>query len=194
MEVYNFSAPLALLLAVGGVVTCGNCWKIDLHDLARHNRIEHDASLAHGDAPPGCPYAPTTADGARTQELLDITSASYLTFEDFAHARAVRDRQCIKSLDWLHTKIAYGEAVLTLKVFGQDNHSAEDSDAPKTESPRNSDSAQFRVPKPWLSQWFGEDRLPEGWTKPLKRIRLRSVASVSRKIAQEVRSLEEKDP
>lgn len=180
---------MALLLAAGGVVTCGNCWKIDLHDLARHNRIEHDASLVHADAVPGCPFASTKADNARTQELLDITPAEYLTFEDLAHARALRDQQNSKSLDWLHTKIARGEIILTLKTLGEDISDTEDEHRPSKDISDHQTYSNLRVPKLYLSQWFGQDKLPDGWKRPVKRIQLRDVASGSRNLAREVRSL-----
>lgn len=45
MQVYGLSGPMAAVLAGGGVVQCGNGFKVDLGALAAHNKIEHDASM-----------------------------------------------------------------------------------------------------------------------------------------------------
>jgi len=45
MGVYGLSGPFATVLAGGAVVKCGNGFKLNLGDLAAHNKLEHDASL-----------------------------------------------------------------------------------------------------------------------------------------------------
>jgi len=45
MEVYGLSGPFAATLAIGGVVKCGNGFRVNLGDLAAHNSIEHDGSM-----------------------------------------------------------------------------------------------------------------------------------------------------
>jgi len=45
MEVYGISTPFAALLAGGAIAKCGNGFKLDLGDLAAHNKLEHDASM-----------------------------------------------------------------------------------------------------------------------------------------------------
>ena len=58
-DVYNLSLPLALFLSLVGFLLCGHgFFRLDLDGLAAHNRIEHDGSLAHGDAAPGQRFAP----------------------------------------------------------------------------------------------------------------------------------------
>jgi Peroxidase, family 2 len=51
MEVYGLSGPFATVLAGGGVIKCGNGFRLNLEDLAAHNKIEHDGSMV-GLAPP----------------------------------------------------------------------------------------------------------------------------------------------
>lgn len=53
MEVYNVSGPFAAILAGGGVITCGNGFRLNLADLAAHNKIEHDASMVNLESPAG---------------------------------------------------------------------------------------------------------------------------------------------
>jgi hypothetical protein len=82
-EHYNISLPLAIVLSLGGTLTCGRHFKIDLQDLARHNVIEHDASLTHANASPEGRYAPVAVDKALLQHLLDVSRDSeILTFDD----------------------------------------------------------------------------------------------------------------
>lgn len=47
MEVYGLSSPFATVLAGGGVVQCGNGFRLNLGDLAAHNKIEHDGSMVN---------------------------------------------------------------------------------------------------------------------------------------------------
>ncbi|KAL0948864.1 hypothetical protein HGRIS_008984 [Hohenbuehelia grisea] len=57
---YNLSTPLAYVLSFGGWILIHryNLFsKITLHDIARHNRVEHDASLVHRDTEVGTNYA-----------------------------------------------------------------------------------------------------------------------------------------
>jgi hypothetical protein len=76
-KVYNLSAPLAYFLTIVGLFVCGTGppWRrtLDLAQLARHNALEHDASLGHADASPGARYAPITVD----PHLLEAFQASF---------------------------------------------------------------------------------------------------------------------
>ncbi|TFY72975.1 heme-thiolate peroxidase [Dentipellis fragilis] len=145
-EGYNISLPLAALLSIVGVVTCGNGWRADLEDFAKHDRIEHDGSLTHADAQPGDRYAPIAVDESLLQHLLDVSSdARGLSFEDLVKGRAARDDSLAKPLGLIHAAIARGEVALTFETFRGDG--------------------EF-VPKQSIQQWFGEDRLPDGWTRP----------------------------
>ncbi|KAG9078271.1 hypothetical protein FS749_009746, partial [Ceratobasidium sp. UAMH 11750] len=106
----------------------------------QHNKIEHDASLAHQDA----------ADGDNlhvskplVEELVaDSSNGQGLTLADFARARARREARLPGGkLDSRHEKFAYGETVLAVKVVG--------------------DGQQLGVDA--AKSWFGEERLPSGW-------------------------------
>ncbi|KAI0268206.1 Cloroperoxidase [Gloeopeniophorella convolvens] len=164
-ESYRVSLPMATILSIVGTYMCGRHFKIDLEDLARHNVIEHDASLTHANAPPDGHYAPTSVDKELLQHLLDTSKDhEYLTFDDLVQARAARDATLDRPLSSLHGVIARGEIALTVQTLG--------------------DSAG-RIPKRYIQEWFGEQRLPHGWSKPADAIGLVSTT----KIAERVRSL-----
>ncbi|KAH9177618.1 Cloroperoxidase [Lactarius sanguifluus] len=99
-EGYGLSTPLAHLLVHGGIFLLGQIGAFGLNDLARHNRIEHDASLVHDD---------TKAEDGRV-----------LTAEDIARARVERESQC-PALSSLHAEVARGEMAIALGLFGQEN-------------------------------------------------------------------------
>ncbi len=98
-----------------------------LHDLARHNRTEHDASITHPNMPAGDEYAPTEQDPALFDAFVrDARPApgpsqkgvlSYGT-EDIARVRARREAQPGTRIDAIHQEIARGESALVLGVFG----------------------------------------------------------------------------
>src|ERR1700730_18746890 len=64
-EVYNLSLPMSSILttsALAAAIRNRGSLKIDLHDLALHNLVEHDSSLAHDDVAPGAKFAPTVVN------------------------------------------------------------------------------------------------------------------------------------
>jgi len=168
-EVYNLSYPLAIILATVGMVFCGKWWslpwKIDLHDLAQHNRIEHDCSLTHPDAAQGAKYAPNHVSFTLLERLLDVGKADHLHMNDFIAARIKRALDDPKPLDAVHKEIAHGEAALTMLVLGT--------------KPVGDPDSKIAVPRNFIYQWFGEDRLPDGWSRPSKQIGLRETVSLS---------------
>lgn len=182
-NVYKLSTPLALLLAIVGFLTCGHLTgsglstrlHLDLHDLARHGRIEHDGSLGHADTHTGSKYAPTTPDPALVKQLLDASAkvssaeSGTLTLEDLSHARAERDKQISKPLDAIHAEIARGEVALTFRTFAD---------------------AHGKVSKAWLAQWYGEDRLPDDWVAPQEEIGLVNTMKISSAVKEEVEKIE----
>jgi hypothetical protein len=125
---------------------CGRYLKIDLHDLARHNRIEHDGSLTHADTIPGGLYAPVHVDKDLLQHLLDVSkNRDFLSIDDFVAVRAARDATLSRPLSGVHNAISRGEIAMTVQLFGDpDGH----------------------VPKRFIEEWFGDQRLPCGWFKP----------------------------
>ncbi|KAF8484712.1 Cloroperoxidase [Russula ochroleuca] len=145
-EYYNVSLPLAILLSIGGTLKCGRHFKIDLEDLARHNVIEHDASLTHADALPGDRYAPVDVDKELLQHLLDSSrNHDVVTFDDLVTVRANRDATLRRPFTRAHGIIARGEVALTVQTLGDE---------------------EGNMPKKYIQEWFGEERLPHGWTKP----------------------------
>ncbi|KAH9951679.1 Cloroperoxidase [Amylocystis lapponica] len=186
--VYHISLPLALLLAVVGVFKCGNWWRwtVDLHDLARHNIIEHSGSLVHADAPPHDTFAPTTVDQSMLQQVLHITRNHFLTLRDLARVRAMRNAALSVPLDTLHAEISRGEVVLTLDTLGV----ASPRNVPDRKDSDYADSNLPTVPKEYVSEWFGQERLPDGWSRPKTAIGLISVVLQSRKVSGMVAALQ----
>ncbi|CAE6538898.1 unnamed protein product, partial [Rhizoctonia solani] len=81
-EVYGLSYPLAAMLSIGAILSCGSNGKVDLAQLAKHNKIEHDGSLAHLDLADGdnknvCPRLVNELVG-------DSTDGQGLSFPDLA--------------------------------------------------------------------------------------------------------------
>ncbi|KAF8145786.1 Chloroperoxidase, partial [Mycena galopus ATCC 62051] len=196
--VYNLSLPLALLLTLAGFLTCAKfsmnsstpetqsssippkkrylhprgcrwrlsvSWTLSLSDLSAQgwNKIAHDASLVHASGIPS--HAP---DPALLSNLLSAASASQdagLTLNGLAAVHALRERSLPHRLSSLHEQIALGECALAWLVMGNPRTGVIDLDT--------------------LAQWFGEERLPNGWWD-----RMRPVKSVgliqSRKTAETV--------
>ncbi|KDQ08568.1 hypothetical protein BOTBODRAFT_138825 [Botryobasidium botryosum FD-172 SS1] len=146
--IYNISLPLASILAVGGILFCGHFpGKLDLQELAKHGRIEHDASLVHSDASSGDTI---TVDHSLLEELLrDSTDGRGLSLQDFAKARVRRQQHLPgRKLDGIHEKFACGESVLAHAVFC------------------GGDAVHGEAPLDQLRVWLGRERLPEGWVGP----------------------------
>lgn len=145
-----------------------------MHDLAKHNAIEHDGSLVHADAPSGDAFAPTEVDPALVEQLLSITHANSLSLHDLARARAQRDVAIRSPLDKIHAEIARGETVLTIECLGSDGLvDKQDIDDGVDVKPER------RVPKAYVEEWFVKEKLPEGWDKPSRKVTLIGVARKS---------------
>jgi hypothetical protein len=152
-EGYGLSTPFAQFFVHGSIFLLGQVGTFCLKDLARHNRIEHDASLGHGDTKDRDEYAPISPDLSLVKKLLlQSKDGQVLTAEDIARARVDRESEC-PALDGLHAEIARGEMATVLGVFGQ------------------GDAKHFGVPLDMLREWFTEERLPEGW-KPMHTVGL----------------------
>jgi hypothetical protein len=125
---------------------CGRHFKIDLEDLARHNVIEHDASLVHANAIPSGRYAPVNVDKALLQDLLDVSKdPDVLTFDDLVTVRANRDKTLGRPLNKTLATVVRGEVAMTVQIFGDQ---------------------EGNMPKQFLQEWFGKEQLPSGWVKP----------------------------
>jgi Peroxidase, family 2 len=168
-EHYHVSLPLAALLAMGGIFTCGRFFKIDLEDLALHNKIEHDASLTHANAFPGGKYAPVNVDHELLQNLLDVSKDSnYLTLDDLVQTRAARDASLDQPLSLLHSAISRGEVALTVQTLA---------------------NSEGRISKQFIREWFGEQRFPQGWYKPTTMIGLISTTRLANLVGELVKKV-----
>jgi hypothetical protein len=145
---YGLDTAMSSLLTMGGVIACGHVGidgaKFDLHDLAKHNRIEHHGSLTHGEAPPGEDFAPVVVDNAAIDRALKHSSdgGNSLSLDDFSRARVQAEGG--KPLDFIHARIGRGEVALTLLTMGDGE----------------------RVTTDVLRAWFAEERLPDGYAPP----------------------------
>ena len=183
-EVFNVSYAISVIFGILAVVLCGR-WSglsrvVDLQDLAAHNVVEHDASLLHPDAAaPDAKRAPVDVDRALLRELLSVKTGSKggdsesLTLGDLC-AWQVRRFAASRKLGRMHTLLAHAEVVLLYVAMGV----RASRELPEREStagegvegngPRESAGEMFDhvVPKRYIEQWFGDGRLPDGWTKP----------------------------
>jgi hypothetical protein len=169
---YGLSSMLSHILVLGGITLLGQIGSFSLSDLARHNRIEHDASLVHGDTKPRDEYAPISADSALVKQFLEQAKDGHvMTVEDVARARVWRESQC-PVLNKLHAEIARGEMAIAFGVFGQE------------------DSGRHGIPVDLLRVWLGEERLPDGW-KPSHTQGLLETIRTSRQIYSEMKKIED---
>lgn len=166
-EGYGLSTPLAYLLVHGGIFLLGQKGAFGLNDLARHNRIEHDASLVHDDTKGRDEYAPISPNSNLVMNLLaQAEDGRVLTVEDVAKARVERESQC-PVLNSLHAEIARGEMAIALGLFSQENADHQEG-----------------MPLDMLREWLAEERLPEGWKPTHTQGLLQTIRT-----AREIRSL-----
>lgn len=146
---YHLSTFLAWFLTLGGFLLLQQFGHISLGDLARHNHIEHDASLAHQNADFEAEYAPCEVDDTLLEALCsDAKTISEdgprMNARDVARARVRRESES-GPLDPVHAEIARGEMAIALGVFGGKNGSKDG------------------IPIRWLREWIKYERLPQGW-------------------------------
>jgi hypothetical protein len=141
---YHLSYILAWFITTGGYLLTGQFSHMSLYDLCRHNGIEHNASLAHGDTKPGDEYAPPEIDWKLFDRMCDCTAdkGRTLTAADVARARV--NRECASFTDSLHAEIARGEIGLILDIFGGGPQKRE-------------------VDLDMLRTWWSQERFPDGW-------------------------------
>eukprot|EP00919_Chromeraceae_sp_WS-2016_P055250 GHVR01131254.1.p1 GENE.GHVR01131254.1~~GHVR01131254.1.p1 ORF type:complete len:225 (+),score=17.56 GHVR01131254.1:33-707(+) len=161
--VYNLSYPLAALLAITGVLLCGHAWCLDLDALAMHNRIEHDASMVHANTQPGHKRAPTLVDPKLLHSFLDQADAHKgLSLADLAKVRIAREARLSRPLDVIHSEVGMGEAALCWLILKEKNG---------------------RIPLSTLEQWFGEERIPDAWSRPRDEIGLLEARETANEVA-----------
>lgn len=182
-DVYNISYPLGIFLATVGMLVCGSWWslpwKFDLHDLAKHNKIEHDCSFVHEDAAHNSAFAPCRPDSILLKKLMRVPNGDHFSIEDFVRARIQRCLEVRKPLDAIHREIAHGETSLTMCVFGTTSEKC------ALDGTCNSVYASV-VPRAFVQQWYGQDRLPIGWYKPDHQVGFLEVVRVSKLFAKVV--------
>lgn len=144
--------------------------KLNLDDLAVHNKIEHDASLAHADAAPGELKAPIPVDPKRFQKFLSYATLNKgLFIEDFVEARVAIEQQS-KPLDNVHAQVAQGEVAAAWFVMKDE---------------------EGKIPLDTLKQWWGEERLPDGWSKPFKAIGLWETRTKANEVATSMKKMKQ---
>ena len=160
MEVYGASSPLAVVLAGGGVARCGNGFKLNLEDLAAHNKIEHDASMVNLESP-GWPqkliFVKAHLDinegnqGVVNQRLVEAmvadTDGVAATEDDFIKMKIRREQENnVKYTNVVQQTVSRGEIGLVLSIMV--------------------DRATGLMPVTWLRSFFGEERLPADFKPP----------------------------
>ncbi|RPD67313.1 Cloroperoxidase [Lentinus tigrinus ALCF2SS1-7] len=176
-HIYGISLPFASILALGGVAKCGH-WKglgmvVDLHELAKHNAVEHDGSLVHADTAPGEVYAPTAVDPVLLRHLLETSTTDVLTRRDLCRAQLTR-QAASRPLNSTQSFVSKGELDLIHQVFGIPS-SERSSSTP-------AEGHELVVPKAVLEDWLGREKLPEGWSGPLREVGLLELVGQVREI------------
>ncbi|KLO20157.1 Cloroperoxidase [Schizopora paradoxa] len=184
-------------------------FRLDLHDLAKHGRIEHDASIGHDDALQGARFAPSQPDlhlvdelaqtgiesqpifptpetkettslqqkGAGAVVAYGVGAVDALNLGDLALARFNRTSHLPPGhkLSSFHKIIATGECALILSVLS----------IPAVGSAENR-----QIPRRWIKEWFGEERLPQGWVPPQEEVGLKVVGKLRTAVTTEIARLE----
>ncbi|THH07130.1 heme-thiolate peroxidase [Phellinidium pouzarii] len=172
MECYNLSWPLAAFLSWGGVLLLGQDGLFSLHDLARHNRIEHDASIAHINTPSDEEYAPANVDSTLYNAFLADAHGGRISARDIARARVRREAEKSTHVTAVQQEIARGEVALVLQVFGGES---------------------FSVPLDVIHSWWHDERLPEGW-RPTRKTTLLGTIHWSTVIRDHMNDLRDRQP
>ncbi|THG96892.1 heme-thiolate peroxidase [Hermanssonia centrifuga] len=194
IKCYKLSKPLAWLLTHGALFLLDQGGKeLCLSDLARHNGVEHNASLYHPDAGYREEYAPIHGDEKMLREFFeDSKDGLVMNTIDVSRVRARREGSYPEgqSLDFIHAELARGEMAIVLNCFNNPNLGLVDKGVPLQH--RSTLSKFFRsiigrrdtaentplngVPVEILRYWFQNERLPPGW-QPYHKTSLRSTIS-----------------
>jgi len=156
MAAYNLSFPLAMFLSIGGFLLLRRIRRVSLFEIGKHGAIEHNASLVHGDTPPGEVYAPIEVHEELVKHLIEDAKTGLdgggqagamrvlMGASDVARAR-VRREKTSPVLSRVHAEIARGEMAIILGVW-------------ETKVGNN-----FGVPVEWMREWIEHERMPSGW-------------------------------
>jgi len=177
ISVYRFTPALAMGTVEGSWQLCGKFIAgkkapTDLHEFAKHNKIEHDASLAHADTAPGEEYAPVTTDQGLLQDLISRSAdGQSLTMEDLARVRVEREDALPVPISKQGQTAGRQASCLLLSRFG--------------------DGKKVGVSN--VQTFLGESRLPDGYTGPtssLDSITSGVLENKMAKIMEEIRNSE----
>ncbi|KAJ3851424.1 hypothetical protein EV368DRAFT_43173 [Lentinula lateritia] len=180
MEVYNISLPLALLLSVPGFLLYAHLrvswsgtrpsatYTLTLSSLSSFGpglKIAHRASLVHPNYPTQCP------DKRMVDDVVGSMRESGLTLSDLAGLRVSRESGLcgMQKLSGVHEQVALGESALTWLIFARKGEG---------------------IPVKYFKQWFGEERIPDGWTRPEKTIGLFDARKAAGVVQQEMYRLQ----
>src|SRR5260370_36337862 len=118
-EGYGLSGVLANVLLTWGIALLAQLGSFGLNDLARHNRIEHNASLVHDDTKDRDEYAPISPNPTLVKQFLEqVKDGQFVTVEDVAMERVWRESQC-PGLHQFQAEIARGEMAIPLGLLSQ---------------------------------------------------------------------------
>ncbi|KAK0490257.1 hypothetical protein IW261DRAFT_1412828 [Armillaria novae-zelandiae] len=155
---YGLSTGLAAFLTIGGFLWISRLFTINLFDIGRHGRVEHNASLVHADTPEGQEYAPVKINEDWVEQVVgdiqpcarECRQESLVDAEDIARMR-VRREKTSPAMDSVHAEVARGEMALILGIW-------------ETKGVDKNGASKTGVPLPWLLEWLGKEKLPEGWS------------------------------
>ena len=164
-EHYHVSLPMAFLLSFLGTFLCGRWFRVDLHDFARHNYIEHDGSLTHRNAMPGDLYAPVDPDKELLDDLLNVKNSDVLSFEDLVAVRARRNETLSRPLSKFLNAIALVAVALTVQTLTDEYDN---------------------MSKQSIKEWFWDQRLPRGWSRPTTPIGLWNTTRIVKIVGKKV--------
>lgn len=146
-QVFNIEPDTAVLFAQPAQDCCGTASGLALNALAAHNKLEHDASLAHADVKPGQEFASTRPDPLLLADFLRRGLLKGFNVRVLAQARVDRERVLRQPLDPLYADVAAPlEAGLIWHVMKD----------PKTQV----------APFDKVATWFTEEKLPFGYQLP----------------------------
>jgi len=173
-QCYNISIPYCIVLGVGAILYCGH-WpgKLNLHEIAKPNKICHDASLFHED--PSTGNVMVVQRDQITALFNDSSDGVGLSLEDFARARIRREAHIPGRFisDKTLRTFAYGESVFAHAIFGGHIVSG-------------------RAPIAHLKPFFEENRLPDDWVRPTFSLGLINCAYGIKTIGNMIASMEGK--
>ncbi|KAF8583919.1 hypothetical protein K439DRAFT_1634001 [Ramaria rubella] len=153
-----------MVLVYGGFLMLHDPWKraISIHDLARHNRVEHDASMVHKHTAPGALFAPIR----RCPTLLDELLKGHHPFTLDRVAQRRVELECVSSIDAVHQEEARGEWALVPDIFGRER--------------------EGKIPTDFMRVWLDRNEFQKGW-QPHHKQGLIATVMMSRRINKQMK-------